>query len=76
LIGNNIKPTHGAIGKEHPNLGKRMVAWKVIVPTTSMQETRSSKGTMKPHKDVERYKMPIAHPQKVWIPTLFEITIF
>jgi hypothetical protein len=51
-----------------------MVAQKAIVPT-SMRETRSNKGTMKPHKDVEGYKMPIAHPQKVWAPTLFEITI-
>jgi hypothetical protein len=62
LIINNIKLTCGAIGKENPNLGKRMVAWKAIVLTTSMQETWSNKGTMKPHKDVERYKMPIAHP--------------
>ncbi len=59
-IGNTIKPTYGTVGKENPNLGRRMVARKATIPTTSMQETRSSKGTMK--------------PQKVWAPTLFEIT--
>ncbi len=75
VIGNTIKPTRGTIGKENPNLGRRTVAQKAIVPTTSMWETRSSKGTMKPHKDVERYKMPIAHPRKLWAPTLFEMTI-
>ncbi len=61
MISNIIKPTHGTVGKENPNLSRRMVAQKAIVPTTSMQETRSSKGTMK--------------PQKVQVPTLFEITI-
>jgi len=75
MIGNTTKPTHGIVGKENPNLGRRTIIRKAILPTTSMRETRSSKGTMKPHKDVEGYKMPIAHPQKVWAPTLFEITI-
>jgi len=50
MISNTIKPTRGTIGKENPNLGRRMVAQKAIVPTTSMRETRSSKGTMKPQK--------------------------
>jgi len=61
MIGNITKPTRGTVGKENPILGKRTIARKAIVPTTSMQETRSSKGTMK--------------PQKVQAPTLFEITI-
>jgi hypothetical protein len=61
MIGNTTKPTCGTIGKENPNLGKRMVAQKAIMPTTSMRETWSSKITMK--------------PQKVQAPTLFEITI-
>jgi len=75
MIGNTTKPTCGIVGKENPNLGRRTVAQKAIVTTTSMWETRLNKGTMKPQKDVEGYKMPIAHPQKVWVPTLFEITI-
>jgi hypothetical protein len=48
MIGNTIKPTCGIVGKENPNLGRRTVAQKAIVPTTSMQGTRSNKGTMKP----------------------------
>jgi hypothetical protein len=61
MIGNTTKPTRGTVGKENPNLGRRTVARKATIPTTSMRETRSSKGTMK--------------PQKVRAPTLFEITI-
>jgi hypothetical protein len=75
MISNIIKPIRGVVGKENPNLGRRTVVRKAIVLTTSMWETRSNKGTMKPQKDVEGYKMPIAHPQKVWAPTLFEIII-
>jgi hypothetical protein len=75
MIGNTTKPTRGTIGKENPNLGRKIVAQKAIIPTTSMRETRSNKGTMKPQKDVEKYKMLIAHPHKVQAPTLFEITI-
>jgi hypothetical protein len=48
MIGNTTKPTPGTFGKENPNLGGRTVAQKAIVPITSMWETRSSKGTMKP----------------------------
>jgi hypothetical protein len=48
MIGNTTKPTCGTIGKENPDLGRRMVARKATIPTTLMQETRSSKGTMKP----------------------------
>ncbi len=61
MISNTTKPTRGIVGKENLNLGRRTVVRKAIVPTTSMQETQSSKGTMK--------------PQKVRAPTLFEITI-
>ncbi len=61
MISNTTKPSRGTIGKENLNLGRRTVARKAIVPTTSMRETQSNKGTMKPHK--------------VWVPTLFEITI-
>jgi hypothetical protein len=61
MIGNTTKPTYGTVGKENLNLGRRTVARKAIVPSTSMQETWSNKGTMK--------------PQKVWAPTLFEITV-
>ncbi len=50
MIGNTIKPTNGIVGKENLNLGRRTVARKAITPTTSMRETRSSKGTMKPQK--------------------------
>jgi hypothetical protein len=75
MIGNTTKPTRGTIGKENPNLGRKIVAQKAIIPTTSMRETRSNKGTMKPQKDVEKYKMLITHPHKVQAPTLFEITI-
>ncbi len=61
MIGNTTKPTRGTIGKENPNLGRRMIVQKAIVLTTSMRETQSSKGTMKPHK--------------VRTPTLFEIIV-
>jgi hypothetical protein len=61
MIGNTTKPTSGTVEKENPNLGRRTVIRKAIGPTTLMWETQSSKGTMK--------------PQKVWVPTLFEITI-
>ncbi len=61
MIGNITKPTHGIVGKENLNLGRRTIVQKAIVPTTSTRETQSSKGTMK--------------PQKVRAPTLFEITI-
>ncbi len=61
MIGNTTKPTRGTVGKENPNLGRRIVAQKATVPTTSMRETRSNKGTMK--------------PQKVRAPTLFEIIV-
>jgi hypothetical protein len=75
MIGNTTKPTHGTVGEENLNLGRRTIVRKAIILTTSMQETWSNKGTMKPQKDVEGYKMPIAHPHKVHAPTLFEITI-
>jgi hypothetical protein len=61
MIGNTTKPTHGTVGKENPNLGRRTVVRKATIPTTSMQKTRSNKGTMK--------------PQKVRAPTLFEIIV-
>ncbi len=61
MIGNTTKPTHVTVGKGNPNLGKRTLARKATLPTTSMRETWSSKGTMK--------------PQKVEAPTLFEITV-
>jgi hypothetical protein len=61
MIGNTTKPTRGTVVKENPNLGRRTVARKATIPTTSMRETWSSKGTMK--------------PQKVRAPTLFEITV-
>jgi hypothetical protein len=61
MIGNTTKPTRGTVGKENPNLGRRTVVQKAIVPTTSMQETWSSKGTMK--------------SKKVQALTLFEIII-
>ncbi len=61
MISNITKPIDGTVGKENPNLGRRMVIRKAIVPTTSMRETQSNKGTMK--------------PQKVQASTLFEITI-
>jgi hypothetical protein len=50
MISNTIKPTRGIVGKENPNLGRRTVVRKAIVPTTSMRETRPNKGTMKPQK--------------------------
>ncbi len=50
MIGNTTKPTRGIVGKENPNLGRRTVAQKAIRSTTSMRETRSNKGTMKPQK--------------------------
>jgi hypothetical protein len=62
MIGNITKPIHGTFGKENPNLGRRMVVQKSIVPTTSVREIELSKGTMKPQKDVEGYKMPITWP--------------
>jgi hypothetical protein len=65
MIGNTTKPTRGTVGEENLNLGRRTIARKAIIPITSMQETWSRKGTMKPQKDVERYKMPITHPHKV-----------
>jgi len=40
MIGNIIKPTRRTIGKENPNLGRRMIVRKATVPTTSMRETR------------------------------------
>jgi hypothetical protein len=61
MIGNTTKPIRGTIGKENPNLGRRMVVRKATVPTTSMRETQLNKGTMK--------------PQKVRAPTLFEIIV-
>jgi hypothetical protein len=70
-----LSPLVEQLGRKTLTLGRRTIARKAIVPTTSMRETRLSKGTMKPQKDVVGYKMPIAHPQKVWAPTLFEITI-
>jgi hypothetical protein len=75
MISKTTKPTHGVVGKENPNLGRKTVVRKAIIPRTSMQETLLNKGTMKPHEDDEGYKMPIARPQKVWAPTLFDITI-
>jgi len=38
MIDNITKPTHGTIGKENLNLGRRTVAQKEIVPPTSMRE--------------------------------------
>jgi len=46
MIGNTTKPTSGVVGKENPNLGRRVVARKAIIPIASMQETQSNKGTM------------------------------
>ncbi len=46
MIGNTTKPTRGVVGKENPNLGRRVVAQKAMIPIASMQETQSSKGTM------------------------------
>jgi hypothetical protein len=61
MISNTTKPTRGTVGKENLNLGRRMIVRKAIVTTTSMRETWSSKGTMK--------------PLKVRAPTLFEIIV-
>jgi hypothetical protein len=34
--GNTTKPTNGAIGKGNPNLCRRRVAQKAIIPTPSL----------------------------------------
>jgi hypothetical protein len=47
VSGNITKPINGEVGKRNPNLGRRTIVQKAIVPTPLLQETNLKKGTMK-----------------------------
>jgi hypothetical protein len=47
ISGNTTKLTNAKVGKRNPNLGRKTIAQKAIIPTPSSQETNLRKGTMK-----------------------------